>query len=100
MTAAVDPTRPATVTLKLGEGARERLKLLAEAKRRSAHYLMKEVIERYLDQEEAQQAILKSVDAKVANFEANGKHITLDEVKSWAGVLAHDRKAQLLTWHA
>jgi len=41
-----------TVGVKLDEETRERLRRLGEAKSRSAHWLMKEAIERYLDDEE------------------------------------------------
>ncbi len=41
-----------TVGVKLDDETRERLKRLGEAKDRSAHWLMKEAIERYLEDEE------------------------------------------------
>lgn len=92
--------RTATVTLKLDTSHRDRLKSLAVAKKRTAHYLMKEAIERYLQAEEAQQAALKGVDDSVAHFEATGLHITLNEFKTWAGDVKANRNAQLPECHA
>lgn len=100
MTAALHKTRSPTVTLKLDETYRQRLKNLAEAKHRSSHYLMKEAIERYLVQEEAEQAVLRSVDSEIANFEASGLHIDLTDVKDWAKNLKQNRSAQLPSWRA
>ncbi len=100
MTAALHKNRSPTVTLKLDETYRQRLKTLAEAKHRSSHYLMKEAIERYLVQEEAEQAVLQSVDAEIANFEASGLHIDLSDVKEWAKNLKQNRSAQLPSWRA
>jgi predicted transcriptional regulator len=92
---AVEKPHAATVTLKLDASHRERLKSLASAKKRTAHYLMKEAIERYLTAEEAQQAVLSSVDESVADFEATGLHITLAQTKAWAKKLKANRSAQL-----
>ena len=41
-----------TMGVKLDEETRDRLKALAETRRRSAHWLMKEVITQYLEREE------------------------------------------------
>jgi predicted transcriptional regulator len=100
MTSVLEKPRVTTVTLKLDAAYRERLKTLAATKKRTAHYLMKEAIGRYLDLEEAQQAILASVDGSVTHFEATGLHITHDEVKVWAKKLKTQRNASLPTCHA
>jgi predicted transcriptional regulator len=100
MPSTLEKPRVATVTLKLDTAQRDRLKLLAVDKKRTAHYLMKEVIERYLKVEEAQQAALKSVDEAVAHFEASGLHMSLDEFKTWVGNVKLDRNAQLPACHA
>jgi predicted transcriptional regulator len=95
----LDKPRTATMTLKLDTSHRDRLKSLAVATKRSAHYLMKEAIERYLKAEEAQQAALQSVDDSVAHFEATGLHITLNELKTWAKDVKENRNAQLPACH-
>ncbi len=96
----LDKPHAATVTLKLNTSYRDRLKSLAVTKKRSSHYLMKEAIERYLKAEEAQQAILKSVDDSVAHFEATGLHVTLDEFVAWTEAVKLDRQAQLPACHS
>ena len=95
----LEKLRTATVTIKLETSYRERLKSLAVAKKRTAHYLMKEAIERYLIAEEAQQAVLQSVDDAVAHFESTGLHITLNELKTWAKDVKENRNAQLPACH-
>jgi predicted transcriptional regulator len=88
------------MTLKLDTKHRDRLKSLALVKKRSAHYLMKEAIDRYLEAEEAQQVALNSVDESVAHFEATGLHVTLNELKTWAKDVKANRNAQLPACHA
>lgn len=61
---------------------------------------MKEAIERYLVQEEAELAVLRIVDAEIVSFEASGLHIELDDVKTWAQALKKNRSASLPAWHA
>lgn len=100
MPSTLEKPRTATVTLKLDPSHRERLKSLAVAKQRTAHYLMKEAIERYLKTEEAQQAVLKTLDDSVDHFETTGLHITLDEFKTWAAQVKEKRNAQLPACHA
>jgi len=72
----LEKSRPTTVTLKLDPSHRERLKSLTVVKQRTAHYLMKEAIERYLTTQEAQQSVLQSQDDSVAHFETTGLHVT------------------------
>lgn len=95
------PTKAAssTVTLKLDASHRDRLKSLAVSKKRTPHFLMKEAIERYLKVEEAQQAILQSVDESIAHFEATGLHITLDEVRAWSKEVENNPNAKLPACH-
>lgn len=100
MSSALTKPRTATVTLKLDASCRDRLKQLATTKKRTSHYLMKEAIERYLKVEEAQQAIMQSVDDSIARFEATGLNITHKEVKAWAQELKTNRNAQLPECHS
>ena len=99
MPGTLERPRAATATIKLNSADRDRLKSLAVIKKRTTHYLMKEAIERYLVTEEAQQAILRSIDHSVAHFEAAGLHITLDEFKTWAKEVQVVRNAQLPACH-
>lgn len=99
MPSALGKSQTSTVTLKLDTTYRDRLKSLAVIKKRTAHYLMKEAIERYLQAEEAQQTILSSVDDSVAHFETTGLHITLNEVQAWTKEVKINRNAQLPACH-
>jgi predicted transcriptional regulator len=91
--------RSTTVTLKLNAVSRDRLKSLAATKKRTPHFLMKEAIERYLKVEEAQQAIMQSVDESIAHFETTGLHVTLEEVRSWSKAQESNPSAKLPICH-
>lgn len=99
MNTVAEPARTANVTVKLEGHERDRLKSLAQARQRTPHFLMKEAISRYLDAEEADQAVLRIVDESVAHYEATGLHVTFDEFKDWTRRRATDPKAKAPECH-
>lgn len=99
MPSTLEKPRAATVTVKLDESHRNRLKSLALAKKRTSHYLMKEAIELYLESEEAEQQAIQEAAASLEHYERTGLHITFDEVKQWAKNLKTNRNAQLPACH-
>jgi predicted transcriptional regulator len=78
------PTSPGTTTsLKLDPELRERLRRLAEARRRTPHWLMRDAIVRYLDREEARERLRVDALAAWAEYEATGRHATGEAVDAW-----------------
>jgi predicted transcriptional regulator len=82
-TESTQTTRTANVTVKLEDSERERLKSLAVAKKRTPHYIMREAIQQYLDQEEAEQRFIQVAQESLAEFKKTGEHITLNEFSAW-----------------
>ena len=99
MQTTLEKPTTANVTIKLDTSHRTRLKSLAIAKKRTSHYLMKEAIDRYIQAEEAEQAVLKIVDDSITHYEATGLHITLDEYIDWIKSVKVNRNAQLPECH-
>jgi predicted transcriptional regulator len=87
------------VTVKLSAAHRARLAAVASYKKRMAHYIMKDAIEKYLLAEEAEQAMLKIADDSMAHFDATGLHINLDEFKAWVDAVRVNRDAPLPICH-
>ncbi len=77
-----------TVGVKLDEETRARLKKLGEAKQRSAHWLMKDAIARYLDSEEHYEQEKVEDDARWQRYLETGTHITHEEMTAWLDKLA------------
>lgn len=88
------------VTIKLETIERDRLRLLAVAKKRTPHYLMKEAIALYLEREKSEQAVLKIVDGSALHYETTGLHITIAEMRLWKELLKTDRAAKLSPCHS
>ena len=99
MPATLEKPRAINVTVKLDDSERNSLKSLALAKQRTPHFLMKEAIARYIEDEEAEQAYIAAAAASLAHFQKTGLHTTLDEVKDWAKALRKNRRAKMPACH-
>lgn len=92
--------QPATnLTVKLNTDERHKLKDLADAKKRTPHFLMREAIQRYIATEEAEQEAIELASASIAHYKQTGLHVTLAEVKAWSKSLKNDRNATITPCH-
>ena len=83
MTAAV--IRP--VAVKIDEDIKARVKRLAEARHRTAHWLMREAITQYVDREEKREAFRQDTLKAWEEYRTTGLHVTADEVDAWLAQL-------------
>ncbi len=75
--------RVLTTAVKLDNRTRPRLRALSRLKQRSQHWLMKEAIDRYLDQEESAEQLRRETLERWELYEATGEHISNVAVKAW-----------------
>lgn len=71
------------VSVKLDATMQERLQRLAGQRDRTAHYLMREAIQQYLDREEARESFKQEALAAWTGFQETGLHLTGEEVGRW-----------------
>jgi predicted transcriptional regulator len=76
-------TGTTTTSLKLDAETKRRLRQLAEARRRSSHWLMREAIEQYLEREERREQIRQDALAAWAAYRESGEHVTAEEADAW-----------------
>jgi len=72
-----------TVGVKLDETTRDRLKHLGEVKQRSTHWLMREAIRKYLEEEEACEARNRQADAAWEEYRRTGEAVSNESVMAW-----------------
>ncbi|WP_199175547.1 CopG family ribbon-helix-helix protein [Telmatospirillum siberiense] len=72
-----------TTSLKLDEEIKGKIRRLAEARRRSAHWIMREAIEQYVDREEKREQFRQSAIAAWNDYQATGLHVTATEADAW-----------------
>ena len=89
----------ANMSVKLEISERDRIKSLALIKHRSSHYIMKEAIQRYLDEEEAEQQQIAAAGESLDHYKKTGLHVTLDEMKTWLKAKTLDRNTPMPICH-
>lgn len=75
--------RASTTSLKLDAEIKARVQRLAEARRRSAHWVMREAIEQYVEREERRERLRQDALAAWAAYQATGEHVTAVEADAW-----------------
>ena len=80
---------PASVKLPLE--LKERIKNLAEARSQSAHAVMLQAIESYVEREEKREALRQEARAAHEHYMLTGLHLTGEEVDAWLDDLAQGR---------
>lgn len=79
------------VAVKLDPSVHERLKVLAKAQDRSAHYLMREAIAQYVDRAEQREALRQDAVRAWKAYQLTGRHATQVEADSWMAELEAGR---------
>lgn len=81
-----------TQGIKLDEETNKRLKVLAQQRNRSAHWLMKAAIADFLDREERYEQEKNEDMAEYEDYLLTGKAIDNKMVATWLDELAHGKK--------
>jgi predicted transcriptional regulator len=80
--------------VKLDESMYDRLKILAETRQRTPHWLMKEAIRQFLEREEATEQIRHDTLQRLAQLEADGKVISHETVDAWLATWGTEHEGQ------
>jgi predicted transcriptional regulator len=76
-----------TTSLKLDSATKKRIQRLASARRRSAHWIMCEAVEQYLEREEKREQFRQDALAAWASYQTTGLHVTAEEADAWLAKL-------------
>lgn len=77
-------------SVKIDESLKGRVQQLAGQKQRSAHWIMVEAIQQYVDREEARESFKQEAYASWAAYQENGRHLTEKEVTGWLATWGTD----------
>jgi predicted transcriptional regulator len=72
-----------TTSLKLDSEMKERVQRLAELRRRSPHWIMREAVEQYVVREEKREQFRQDALAAWEHYRATGLHVTAEEADAW-----------------
>lgn len=91
----------ATATsIKLDEELKGRVQHLAEARRRSSHWIMREAISQYVDREEKRESFKQDAVRAWEEYETTGLHLTSEEADAWLAKLEAGEDAEPPKCHA
>jgi predicted transcriptional regulator len=98
-TALDEPTMPPAtavrpVAIKIDDDLRTRIKRLADARQRSAHWLMHEAIEQYVEREEKREAFRQATLKAWDDYRTTGQHVTAAEADAWLAQLEQGGDAE------
>lgn len=75
-------------SVKIDDELKERIQHLAGLRQRSAHWIMREAIEQYVDHEEKREAFKREAMHAWQTYCRDGRHLTLEEADAWLAKLA------------
>ena len=81
------PSSKQLKSVKLDDELKNRVKDLANARQRSAHWIMREAISDYVDREEKREALRRDALKAWSAFQRNGKHLKMEEADAWLAKL-------------
>jgi predicted transcriptional regulator len=89
----------ATTSLKLEFELKERVQRLASARRRSAHWIMREAVEQYVGREEKREEFRVAALKAWNDYQATGLHATAEEADVWLAKLEAGEDAEAPECH-
>ena len=88
-----------TTSLKLDSATKERVRVLASARRRSPHWVMREAVEQYVEREEKREQLRQDALAAWAGYRTTGLHLTAEEADAWLAKLEAGKHAVIPKCH-
>jgi len=87
------------VAVKLDSGIHDRVSKLAEAKKRSPHFLMREAIAEYVEREENRESFHQEALQAWEEYKETGIHITGTEAIEWLDTWGTENESAAPTCH-
>ena len=88
-----------TTSIKLDDELKGRVQHLAETRRRSSHWIMREAIAQYVEREEARESFKQEALASWTAYKETGRHLTGEEVRGWLNTWGTDDESAVPECH-
>jgi len=86
-------------SVKLDDELKDRIQHLADARHRSAHWIMREAIRDYVEREEARESFKQEAMASWRAYQETGQHLTDKEVRNWLINWGTDKEMEIPECH-
>ncbi len=87
------------VSVQLDDQLKARVEQLAAARERSAHWIMREAIQQYVDREEARESFRREALASWAEYNETGRHLAGEVVRKWLRGWGSDAEEEMPDCH-
>jgi len=87
------------VSIKLDDQLKARVERLATARQRSAHWIMRDAIQHYVDREEARESFRQEALTSWVEYQETGRHLTGEEVQKWLRTWGGEAEAEMPDCH-
>jgi len=86
-------------SVKLDDELKSRIQHLADARHRSAHWIMREAIRNYVEREEARESFKQEALASWAAYQETGQHLTGQEARDWLNTWGTEKETEIPECH-
>ncbi len=80
------------VSVKIDDDLKDRIQHLAGLRQRSAHWIMREAIQQYVEREEARESFRQEALASWQAYRETGRHVTGQEARAWLATWGTDEE--------
>lgn len=82
------------ISVKIDDALKDRIQHLASTRKRSSHWIMRAAIARYVEQEEAREAVKQAAINAWDDYRLTGLHATFEEADAWLAALEGGQLAE------
>ena len=86
-------------SVKLDPELKSRLDHLAQVRRRSAHWIMREAIRQYVEREEARESFKEEALQAWREYRETGLHLSVEETTAWLDRWGTEDETEVPDWH-
>ena len=86
-------------SVKLDDELKNRIQDLADARQRSAHWIMREAIRDYVEREEARESFKQEALASWTAYQETGKHLGSQQTRDWLDTWGTDKETEIPECH-
>lgn len=86
-------------SIKIDDEMKNRIQHLADLRQRSAHWIMREAINQYMEREEGRESFKQEALAAWTQYQETGLHLTGTEVRTWLNAWGTEAETELPKCH-
>ena len=87
------------MSVKLDDDLKSRIQTLADSRKRTSHWIMREAIREYVEREEARESFKQEALASWEAYQETGRHLKGSELNDWLTKWGTDKETEIPPCH-